>query len=93
MRLFDKPVSESTSPCCWNCATTLLECTPAVAVAVSAMWKQVLGVNAELVNEEWKVFINNQQHGGCHRRCFAGAGLPITLIPPAFWTCSLAKAA
>jgi len=34
-----------------------------VAVAVSAMWKQVLGVNTELVNEEWKVFINNRSMG------------------------------
>jgi len=34
-----------------------------VAVAVAAMWKQVLGVNTELVNEEWKVFINNRSMG------------------------------
>jgi oligopeptide transport system substrate-binding protein len=34
-----------------------------VAVAVAAMWKQVLGVNAELVNEEWKVFVNNRKLG------------------------------
>ena len=34
-----------------------------VAVAVAAMWKQVLGVNAELINEEWKVFINNRSMG------------------------------
>jgi oligopeptide transport system substrate-binding protein len=34
-----------------------------VAVAVSAMWKQVLGVNTQLVNEEWKVFVNNRRLG------------------------------
>ncbi len=34
-----------------------------VAVAVSAMWKQVLGVNTQLVNEEWKVFVNNRKMG------------------------------
>lgn len=34
-----------------------------VAVAVAAMWKQVLGVNTQLVNEEWKVFINNRSMG------------------------------
>jgi oligopeptide transport system substrate-binding protein len=34
-----------------------------VAVAVAAMWKQVLGVNTELVNEEWKVFVNNRKLG------------------------------
>jgi len=34
-----------------------------VAVAVAAMWKQVLGINTELVNEEWKVFVNNRRMG------------------------------
>jgi oligopeptide transport system substrate-binding protein len=34
-----------------------------VAVAVAAMWKQVLGVNTQLVNEEWKVFVNNRKMG------------------------------
>jgi oligopeptide transport system substrate-binding protein len=34
-----------------------------IAVAVAAMWKQVLGVNTELVNEEWKVFVNNRTMG------------------------------
>ena len=34
-----------------------------VAVAVSAMWKQVLGVLTELINEEWKVFVNNRKMG------------------------------
>ena len=27
------------------------------------MWKQVLGINAELINEEWKVFVNNRRMG------------------------------
>jgi oligopeptide transport system substrate-binding protein len=34
-----------------------------VAVAVSAMWKQALGVLTELINEEWKVFVNNRKMG------------------------------
>lgn len=34
-----------------------------VVVAVSAMWRQVLGVNTQLVNEEWKVFVNNRRMG------------------------------
>jgi oligopeptide transport system substrate-binding protein len=34
-----------------------------MAVAVAAMWKQVLGVATQLVNEEWKVFVNNRQMG------------------------------
>jgi oligopeptide transport system substrate-binding protein len=33
------------------------------AVAVSAMWKQVLGVLTQLRNEEWKVFVNNRRMG------------------------------
>ncbi len=33
------------------------------AVAVAAMWKQVLGVDTELFNEEWKVFVNNRRLG------------------------------
>jgi ABC-type oligopeptide transport system substrate-binding subunit len=34
-----------------------------IAVAVASMWKQVLGVHADLVNEEWKVFVNNRSMG------------------------------
>ncbi|HMB59354.1 MAG TPA: peptide ABC transporter substrate-binding protein [Xanthomonadales bacterium] len=34
-----------------------------IAVTVAAMWKQVLGVNTELINEEWKVFVNNRRMG------------------------------
>ncbi len=31
-----------------------------VALAIASMWKQVLGVIAVLVNEEWKVFLQNR---------------------------------
>lgn len=34
-----------------------------ISVAVAAMWKQVLGVHTELINEEWKVFVNNRRLG------------------------------
>jgi oligopeptide transport system substrate-binding protein len=34
-----------------------------IALAVSSMWRQVLGVNTQLVNEEWKVFVNNRRQG------------------------------
>jgi oligopeptide transport system substrate-binding protein len=34
-----------------------------MAVAVAAMWKQVLGIRTELINEEWKVFVNNRRQG------------------------------
>jgi oligopeptide transport system substrate-binding protein len=31
-----------------------------IALAVASMWKQTLGVQASLVNEEWKVFLQNR---------------------------------
>ncbi len=31
-----------------------------IAVAISAMWKQVLGVETSLVNQEWKVFLDTR---------------------------------
>jgi oligopeptide transport system substrate-binding protein len=34
-----------------------------IALAVSSMWRQVLGVDTELINEEWKVFVNNRRQG------------------------------
>ena len=33
------------------------------AIAVAAMWKQVLGVTTQMINEEWKVFVNNRRQG------------------------------
>lgn len=32
-----------------------------VAIAIAAMWNQVLGLKATLVNEEWKVFLENRK--------------------------------
>ncbi len=32
-----------------------------IALALASMWKQVLGVQVTLVNEEWKVFLQNRQ--------------------------------
>lgn len=34
-----------------------------LAVAIAAMWKEQLGVETRLVNEEWKVFVANRRHG------------------------------
>ncbi len=34
-----------------------------IAVAVSAMWKQVLGVRTRLINEEFRVFLQNRAQG------------------------------
>ncbi|WP_072576250.1 peptide ABC transporter substrate-binding protein [Suttonella ornithocola] len=32
-----------------------------IAVAIAAMWKQVLGVQTDLVNQEWKVYLQNRR--------------------------------
>lgn len=32
-----------------------------LALAIASLWKQVLGVQANLVNEEWKVFLQNRE--------------------------------
>ena len=34
-----------------------------MAAAIAAMWKEQLGVETRLVNEEWKVFVANRRHG------------------------------
>jgi oligopeptide transport system substrate-binding protein len=34
-----------------------------VAIALAAMWKQVLGVKLNLRNEEWKVYLNSRSQG------------------------------
>lgn len=34
-----------------------------MAIAISAMWKQVLGVQTRLQNQEWKVFLQNRNLG------------------------------
>ena len=34
-----------------------------MAAAVGAMWREQLGVETRLVNEEWKVFVANRRHG------------------------------
>jgi len=35
----------------------------AVAEALQAMWKKELGIDVQLVNQEWKVFMNNRLEG------------------------------
>jgi len=32
-----------------------------IAIAVASMWNQVLGVHTRLINEEWKVFLQNRR--------------------------------
>jgi oligopeptide transport system substrate-binding protein len=33
-----------------------------VAVAIASMWRQTLGVEAEILNQEWKVFLDTRNH-------------------------------
>lgn len=33
-----------------------------VSIVLASMWKQALGVQTRLVNEEWKVFLQNRRH-------------------------------
>lgn len=32
-----------------------------VALAIAAMWRQTLGIRAQLLNQEWKVFVNSRK--------------------------------
>jgi len=32
-----------------------------VALAIAAMWRQVLGIKTQLLNQEWKVFVNSRK--------------------------------
>ncbi|MBV7434976.1 peptide ABC transporter substrate-binding protein [Cardiobacteriaceae bacterium TAE3-ERU3] len=34
-----------------------------IAIAAASMWKQILGVETELVNQEWKVFLSTRKQG------------------------------
>lgn len=34
-----------------------------VAIAIASMWKQTLGVEASLENQEWKTFLDNRRNG------------------------------
>ena len=48
-----------------------------IALAVQSMWREVLGVEATLVNEEFQVLLANMRERRL-RRCFAPAGLATT---------------
>ncbi|WP_228160494.1 peptide ABC transporter substrate-binding protein [Marinobacter bohaiensis] len=34
-----------------------------IAIAIAAMWKQVLGVNVDLINQEWKTYLATERAG------------------------------
>ena len=51
-------------------------------VAIAAMWKQVLGVETELVNQEWKVMLSNFTQGNVEKPIATpGLATITTLIP------------
>jgi len=54
-----------------------------IALAVSSMWRQVLGVTSSLVNEEWKVFVNNR-HQGAVTQVFRGGWIADYADPTSF---------
>ena len=45
-----------------------------IMVAIAAMWKQVLGVETELVNQEWKVMLSNFTQGNVEAYRYAWIG-------------------
>ncbi len=44
-----------------------------IAVAIAAMWKRVLGVEATISNQEWKVFLDTRKPEGARRRSFGSS--------------------
>lgn len=45
-----------------------------IAIAVAAMWKQVLGAEVELYNQEWKVMLQNVREGNYEVNRYAWIG-------------------
>jgi oligopeptide transport system substrate-binding protein len=54
-----------------------------LALAVAAMWREHLGVRTRLVNEEWKVFVQNRR-GGRLTEVFRGGWIADVADPLAF---------
>ena len=52
-----------------------------IAIAMAFMWKQVLGVQASLANQEWKVFLETRKGKTRHGRFIAPAGSVTTKTP------------
>ena len=54
-----------------------------LALAVTAMWRETLGVRTHLVNEEWKVFVQNRRSGRL-TEAFRGGWIADVADPLAF---------
>ncbi|MBI2396263.1 MAG: peptide ABC transporter substrate-binding protein [Xanthomonadales bacterium] len=54
-----------------------------LALAVAAMWRETLGVRTHLVNEEWKVFVQNRRSGRV-TEAFRGGWIADVADPLAF---------
>jgi oligopeptide transport system substrate-binding protein len=54
-----------------------------LALAIAAMWREVLGVRTRLVNEEWKVFVVNRRAGRL-TQVFRGSWIADTNDPMSF---------
>jgi oligopeptide transport system substrate-binding protein len=54
-----------------------------LALAIAAMWREVLGVRTRLVNEEWKVFVVNRRSGRL-TQVFRGTWIADTNDPMSF---------
>jgi oligopeptide transport system substrate-binding protein len=54
-----------------------------LALAIAAMWREVLGVRTRLVNEEWKVFVVNRRAGRL-TQVFRGTWIADTNDPMSF---------
>ena len=56
-----------------------------IAVAIASMWKQTLGVDATLKNEEWKVYLDTPRAEAVRRRR-ARPGSATISIPATSWS-------
>ena len=61
LRLYKKAGYSKTNPFEVEIRYNTSENHKKTAIAISAMWKQTLGVKTHLINEEWKVFLANRK--------------------------------
>jgi len=61
LRLYKKAGYSKTNPFEVEIRYNTSENHKKTAIAISAMWKQTLGVKTHLINEEWKVFLSNRK--------------------------------
>jgi len=61
LRLYKKAGYSKTNPFEVELRYNTSENHKKIAIAISAMWKQALGIKTHLINEEWKVFLANRK--------------------------------